>query len=159
MKSRSLVVLVVLILAAAAAVGFYLRQKTAAPAVESGKPDYSGIEIPKTIVTELDPGKGKAVIAGNSVRIHYSGWIYDPAKWANRGAPFANTRADSPVDFKVGAGSVIQGIDENVVGMKPGGKRRLVIPVAKGYGKTGDRGLVPPDSILLVELELLEITE
>ena len=77
-------------------------------------------------------GKGKATVkAGDKVRVHYTGTLMS-------GKKFDSSRDHGPpFDFTVGAGGVIKGWDEGIVGMKVGGKRRLVIPEALGYGETG----------------------
>jgi FKBP-type peptidyl-prolyl cis-trans isomerase len=96
-------------------------------------------------------GKGKAVAKGDKVRVHYTGTLMNGKKFdssRDRGTPF---------DFTVGAGGVIKGWDEGVVGMKVGGKRRLVIPEALGYGETGSSPDIPPKAGLKFDIELLEI--
>jgi peptidylprolyl isomerase len=99
---------------------------------------------------DLALGEGPAPEAGRDVVVHYTGWLLD------------GTKFDSSVDrnaafkFKLGAGAVIAGWDEGVATMQVGGKRKLVIPPALGYG---DRqvGPIPAGSTLVFEVELLEI--
>jgi FKBP-type peptidyl-prolyl cis-trans isomerase len=96
-------------------------------------------------------GSGEAAKAGNSVEVHYTGWLTDGTKFdssKDRGKPFS---------FKLGAGQVIKGWDEGVAGMKVGGKRKLVIPPALGYGSRGAGGVIPPNAELVFEVELLGI--
>jgi FKBP-type peptidyl-prolyl cis-trans isomerase len=96
-------------------------------------------------------GTGNAAKAGDSVEVHYTGWLTDGKKFdssKDRGRPFS---------FKLGAGQVIKGWDEGVAGMKVGGKRKLVIPAALGYGARGAGGVIPPDAELVFEVELLGI--
>jgi FKBP-type peptidyl-prolyl cis-trans isomerase len=96
-------------------------------------------------------GKGKAAAkAGDKVRVHYTGTLMSGKKFdssRDRGTPF---------DFTLGSGGVIKGWDEGVIGMKVGGKRRLVIPEAMGYGEAGS-GDIPPKAGLKFDIELLEI--
>ena len=102
------------------------------------------------IVDEV-PGKGKGASPGDKVRVHYTGTLISGKKFdssLDRGIPF---------DFTLGAGGVIKGWDEGVVGMKVGGKRRLVIPEALGYGETGSPPDIPPHAGLKFAIELLEI--
>ncbi len=100
---------------------------------------------------ELNDGTGAAAKAGDSVEVHYTGWLTDGTKFdssLDRRQPFA---------FRLGAGQVIKGWDEGVVGMKIGGKRKLVIPAALGYGARGFAGAIPPHAELTFEVELLRI--
>jgi FKBP-type peptidyl-prolyl cis-trans isomerase len=100
---------------------------------------------------ELAAGTGQAAKAGDSVEVHYTGWLTDGTKFdssLDRGRPFA---------FQLGAGRVIKGWDEGVAGMKVGGKRKLHIPAALGYGSRGAGGVIPPNADLVFEVELLGI--
>src|SRR5262245_27980583 len=96
-------------------------------------------------------GTGAAATAGDTVEVHYTGTLADGKKFdssRDRGRPFA---------FKLGAGQVIKGWDEGVAGMKVGGKRKLVIPAALGYGARGYPGAIPPNAELTFEVELMKI--
>jgi len=96
-------------------------------------------------------GKGQAARSGDMVRVHYTGTLMNGTKFdssRDRGTPF---------DFKLGAGAVIKGWDEGVLGMKVGGKRRLVIPEAMGYGETGSSPNIPPKAGLKFDVELLDL--
>ncbi len=101
---------------------------------------------------ELKEGTGDAAKAGDTVEVHYTGWLKsDQTKFdssLDRGKPFS---------FKLGAGMVIKGWDEGVAGMKPGGKRKLTIPAALAYGKRGAGGVIPPDADLVFDVELLKV--
>jgi len=100
---------------------------------------------------DLVAGSGPAAQAGNTVTVHYTGWLVDGTKFdssVDRGQPF---------EFQLGAGNVIPGWDEGVAGMQVGGKRKLVIPAALGYGSQGAGGVIPPNAVLIFEVELLAI--
>ena len=100
---------------------------------------------------DLAEGTGEAAKAGDSVQVHYTGWLTDGTKFdssLDRGSPFS---------FRLGAGRVIKGWDEGVAGMKVGGKRKLQIPPQLGYGARGAGGVIPPNAELIFEVELLGI--
>jgi FKBP-type peptidyl-prolyl cis-trans isomerase FkpA len=96
-------------------------------------------------------GKGPAAKAGDTVVVHYTGWLTDNTK-------FDSSRdRNEPFEFPLGEGRVIPGWDEGVAGMKVGGKRKLTIPPKLGYGAAGAGGRIPPNATLLFEVELLGI--
>jgi FKBP-type peptidyl-prolyl cis-trans isomerase len=100
---------------------------------------------------EIVEGTGAEAVAGKSVEVHYTGTFPDGKVFdssVSRNRPFA---------FKLGAGQVIKGWDEGVAGMKVGGKRKLVIPAALGYGTRGASGVIPPNATLHFEVELLGV--
>jgi FKBP-type peptidyl-prolyl cis-trans isomerase FkpA len=102
-------------------------------------------------IEELVVGAGDAAGAGQQVTVHYTGWLTNGSKFdssKDRGEPFV---------FPLGKGQVIKGWDEGVQGMKVGGKRKLTIPPALGYGAHGAGGVIPPGATLLFEVELLKV--
>jgi FKBP-type peptidyl-prolyl cis-trans isomerase FkpA len=106
---------------------------------------------------DTTPGTGAEARAGTSVRVHYTGWLFDPSKPGNRGAKFDSSKdRNDPFEFDLGAGMVIRGWDEGVQGMKVGGTRLLQIPPELGYGARGAGGVIPPNATLLFEVELLD---
>lgn len=110
------------------------------------------------VVTDLAPGEGEAVAAGQTAVMHYTGWLWDPAAAENKGAKFdSSLDRNEPFPFMLGAGQVIPGWDQGVAGMKKGGKRRLVIPPALAYGDRGAGGVIPPGATLVFDVELLAI--
>lgn len=125
--------------------------------MSEAKPDPE--PAPKTVKTEsglqyqdLKIGTGEAAKKGDSVEVHYTGWLLKD-----------NSKFDSSLDrkrpfsFPLGAGRVIKGWDEGVAGMKVGGKRKLIIPAKLGYGERGAGGVIPPNADLVFEVELLKI--
>ena len=103
-------------------------------------------------ITDHQVGDGAEAQSGKSVKVHYTGTLEDGSKFdssLDRGQPFS---------FRLGAGQVIKGWDQGIVGMKVGGKRRLEIPADLGYGPRGFPPVIPPNSNLIFEVELLEVT-
>ncbi len=103
----------------------------------------SGLQIEK--ITE---GAGQAPKAGDTVRVHYTGWLTNGTKFdssVDRGRPF---------EFTLGRGEVIRGWDEGVATMKVGDKVRLTLPPELGYGARGAGGVIPPNATLVFEVEL-----
>jgi FKBP-type peptidyl-prolyl cis-trans isomerase len=90
--------------------------------------------------------------------VHYTGWLHDTAAPDGKGTKFDSSRDRGvPFGFMLGAGRVIKGWDEGVVGMKVGGQRTLVIPPALGYGERGAGGVIPPQATLIFDVELIEV--
>ena len=107
---------------------------------------------------DVKQGGGAEAVAGKPVIVHYTGWIYDDSKPDKKGAKFDSSRdRQTPFGFVLGAGKVIRGWDEGVVGMKVGGQRTLIIPPAMGYGARGAGGVIPPNATLIFDVELLEV--
>jgi len=111
------------------------------------------------VKTDSVVGKGKEATPGKTVVVHYTGWLQDEAARDKRGRKFdSSVGRGEPFSFHLGMGRVIRGWDEGVVGMKVGGKRRLVIPPDLGYGAKGaGQGLIPPGATLVFDVELVEI--
>ena len=100
---------------------------------------------------DLAIGTGATAEAGQTVTVHYTGWLENGTKFdssVDRGQPFS---------FPLGAGRVIKGWDEGVKGMKVGGKRKLTIPSKLGYGGQGAGGVIPPHATLIFDVELLGV--
>ena len=110
-------------------------------------------------VTDLVAGVGDEALPGMIVIVHYMGWLHDPSAKDGRGKPFDSSRdRKQPFSFPLGRGHVIRGWEQGVPGMRVGGVRRLVIPPALGYGaRAMGNGLIPPNSTLLFEVELLAV--
>lgn len=95
-------------------------------------------------------GEGPVVLPETRVRVHYVGTL-------SGGEPFDSSYdTGRPLEFTVGAGEVVVGWEEGMIGMRPGGVRRIVIPPERGYGAEG-KGPIPPNATVTLQVELLEI--
>ena len=101
--------------------------------------------------TDIEIGEGESAAAGQTVSVHYTGWLTDGTKFDS------SLDRNDPFNFPLGGGRVIRGWDEGVQGMKVGGRRKLTIPPQLGYGASGAGGVIPPNATLVFEVELLEI--
>jgi FKBP-type peptidyl-prolyl cis-trans isomerase FkpA len=104
--------------------------------------------------TDLVVGTGDEAAAGKVVSVYYSGWLWDPSKSDQKGLQIDASTVQSAFTFTLGAGQVIAGWDEGLVGMKEGGTRRLVVPPSMAYGSSR-RASIPPNATLVFEVELL----
>jgi len=101
-------------------------------------------------IVDVAVGSGDEAIPGKRVKVHYTGWLTSRQK-------FDSSRdRDDPFSFELGAGQVIKGWDEGVRGMRVGGRRKLTIPAALGYGDRGV-GPIPPGATLVFSVELLGV--
>ena len=106
----------------------------------------SGLQI-----EEIECGDGEEAQKGDTLEVHYEGTLEDGTKFD------ASRDHGSTFEFQVGAGQVIQGWDEGLIGMKIGGVRKLTIPPELGYGAAGAPPAIPPNSTLIFEIELVDI--
>ena len=105
------------------------------------------------IIEDLVVGSGPAAKTGDTVSVHYTGTLLDGQKFdssRDRGEPFT---------FTIGVSQVIQGWQEGLIGMQPGGIRKLTIPPELAYGERGSSGVIPPNATLIFEIELMEILD
>jgi len=107
----------------------------------------SGLEIEDQIV-----GDGDEAAAGQTVEVHYTGWLTDGTKFDS------SHDRNQTFSFKLGAGQVIAGWDQGVAGMKIGGARKLTIPPDLGYGERGAGGVIPPGATLVFKVELIGLS-
>ena len=110
----------------------------------------SGLQYLDTTV-----GDGAEATAGQSVTVHYTGWLYQDG---TQGAKFDSSKdRRDPFVFSLGAGMVIRGWDEGVAGMKVGGARTLIIPPELGYGARGAGVVIPGNATLKFDVELIAL--
>ncbi len=103
---------------------------------------------------DLTVGTGPEAVNGDTLEVNYAGWLYDPNAAENKGTEFDS----GDFSFVLGAGTVIAGWDQGLLGMRVGGRRRIVIPPELGYGAQGRPPTIPGDATLLFEVELLGIS-
>jgi len=123
--------------------------------VDAGVP----VESPAALVkTDTVVGTGAEAVAGKTVKVYYSGYLYTTSKADFKGTKFDSMTSGTGFSLIVGKTplDVIVGFDAGVTGMKVGGKRTVIIPAAQGYGATGSV-TIPPDSGLVFDLELLSV--
>jgi len=125
----------------------YSQTDNTSPTKVTGKPTTTSDGLK---YWDIKTGTGAAATAGKQVKVHYTGWL-------ENGKKFDSSVGKSPFPFKLGAGDVIKGWDEGVAGMKVGGKRQLRIPPELGYGQRVYPGLIPPNAILIFDVELLGV--
>jgi len=101
---------------------------------------------------DIKVGTGDEAKSGDKVKVHYTGWFTSGKKFDS------SVDAQQPYSFTLGQGNVIKGWDEGVAGMKVGGKRQLRIPPALAYGEQGYKSIIPPNSTLIFDVQLLSVT-
>jgi FKBP-type peptidyl-prolyl cis-trans isomerase len=157
---KKALVLAILAAAAAGCAGPETKSTTIAEAAPAAAaPAAHCVPPPSELVTkDEEPGKGDAVRFRSAVLVNYTGWVYDGCKPDFKGEMFDTSEGKLPFSVMVGAGRVIRGWDEGLLGMKEGGKRLLVIPAHKAYGPNPPPGSrIPPNSALVFEVRLEHI--
>jgi len=124
------------------------KPAAAGPTKVTGEPTKtaSGLEY-----WDIKVGTGAAAQTGQHVRVDYTGWLTNGKKFDS------SVGTGKPFELMLGAGQVIKGWDEGIVGMKAGGKRQLRIPPDLAYGAKGYPGVIPPNSTLIFDVKLLEV--
>ena len=150
--------------AAAAASAAVAAPVTPAPApvaltiVRLGPQDALPVAPVAITMIDLAGGEGRPAETGNDVLVHYTGWLYDASLPGGKGKQFDTSRVRNQLfRFKLGAGRVIKGWDQGVVGMKVNGRRTLIIPADYGYGARGAAAVIPPNATLIFDVELVEL--
>ncbi len=127
------------------------------------KKDSTESKGPKIITTksglqyfDTKIGDGTEAKKGDNIEVHYTGWLYIDGK--KSGEPFdSSVKRGTPLPFRLGAGRMIRGWDEGLVGVKVGGKRTLIIPPDLGYGKGGRPPLIPANTYMIFETEMMSV--
>jgi peptidylprolyl isomerase len=136
-----------------------VKKDTTKAITATGKAKVTKMEKQDTVTTasglkyiDIKVGNGATPKAGQTVEVHYTGWLTDGKKFDS------SKDRNTPFTFPLGQGRVIKGWDEGLSTMKVGGVRKLIIPPALGYGATGaGGGLIPPNATLVFEVEFLSI--
>jgi FKBP-type peptidyl-prolyl cis-trans isomerase len=129
-----------------------------APESVSAAPSVAVPAVATLTALDLQAGSGTPIAAGQKAVVQYTGWLYETAAPDNKGKEFDSSRnSGQPFSFVVGAGQVIKGWDQGVLGMKVGGRRRLTIPADLGYGDVGAGGVIPPGAALVFDVELVAV--
>ena len=136
----------------------FMAAAVALALVAGCKPEETPVQpttpaAPASLVSQdITVGTGAEATPGKTVTVNYTGWLTDGTKFDS-----SLDAGRTPFSFKLGAGSVIPGWDQGVVGMKVGGKRKLTIPPDLGYGSRGAGGVIPPNATLVFDVELLGV--
>jgi peptidylprolyl isomerase len=130
-----------------------MKGKGAAEAAGKEVNTKSGLKYVDRVV-----GKGEEAVPGAKVDVHYTGWLYVNGQ---KGKKFdSSVERGTPISFTLGNREVIKGWDEGIAGMKVGGKRTLIIPPDLAYGSQSvGGGLIPPNSTLIFDVELMKVTK
>jgi len=136
------IAIVVIVVLAVSAVAYVLMHR--GPVTGAEVATASGLKY-----VDMVEGTGATPKKGQTVTVHYTGTLENGKKFDS------SVDRDQPFEFRIGEGAVIKGWDEGLATMKVGGKRKLIIPPALGYGVRGSPPNIPPNSILLFDVELL----
>lgn len=153
---RSIILILVCLTALAAACSADKESTGTSPAASEPASSTATTTPSGLQYTDLTQGQGEAAAEGDSVDVHYTGWLYTDGK---RGMMFDSSEGNDPFPVTIGETLVIKGWTEGLVGMKEGGKRQLIIPPSLAYGATGFPPVIPPDSTLEFEVQVVKLTK
>lgn len=117
----------------------------------AAKKEATPKEVKELEIVEVLKGNGPEAVKGRMVTVHYTGKLVNGTKFDS------SLDRNKPFTFTLGVGEVISGWDKGVAGMKVGGKRKLTIPSKEGYGERGAPPVIPPNSTLVFDVELLDV--
>ena len=145
---KTFILLITLFALAGLIVGQTAATNPSGPTKVTGAPTKtpSGLEY-----WDITVGTGAVAQTGQQVKVDYTGWLTNGKKFDS------SVGTGHPFSFKLGAGQVIKGWDEGVTGMKVGGKRQLRIPPDLAYGAKGYPGVIPPNSTLIFDVQLIDV--
>jgi FKBP-type peptidyl-prolyl cis-trans isomerase len=115
---------------------------------ETKKP---GEPEPEVKIEDIIVGTGLAVEKGDFVEVHYTGTLTDGSQFDS------SVESQEPLSFRVGHGPMIRGFEKGIMGMKEGGKRRITVPPALGYGSRARGEKIPANSTLIFDLDLVKV--
>jgi FKBP-type peptidyl-prolyl cis-trans isomerase len=118
----------------------------------TGTRTHATVTLTGLIIEDIMVGEGAVAASGQTVNVHYTGWLAGGRKFDS------SREREAAFEFEVDAGQVIAGWDEGVQGMKVGGRRTLTVPPHLGYGVDGAGNAVPPNATLVFDVELLSIS-
>jgi peptidylprolyl isomerase len=128
----------------------------AAPLISASAHAANEVTTPSGLrIIDLKPGTGPIPLAGQTVTVNYTGWLFVDGKKGNKFD--SSLDRHQPFSFTIGRGQVIKGWDEGVATMHVGGKRTLIIPPDLAYGASGAGGVIPPNATLIFDVDLLSV--
>jgi FKBP-type peptidyl-prolyl cis-trans isomerase FkpA len=133
------------------------QEANAASTPQTTAPAPAPLHITKLGIIDTVVGTGEEAANGNTVEVHYTGWLYNHKALNLHGAKFDSSfDAGKPLSIQLGMRQVIRGWDMGLLGMKVGGKRTLLIPAYLGYSTQGS-GNIPPNTHLVFDVELVSV--
>ncbi|HSY30016.1 MAG TPA: FKBP-type peptidyl-prolyl cis-trans isomerase [Burkholderiaceae bacterium] len=153
-KTLKLIASIILVVSVAACGGggSSSTSSTSSWATTSGSSAVTTLQVTDNVV-----GTGTPVVAGDTLTVNYTGWLYQTGDANSEGAEFDSTAGGSPFSFVVGEGNVIAGWDQGLIGMQAGGTRTLIIPSSLAYGTNG-YGAIPGGAALVFTVQLASVT-
>ena len=145
-RQQQIILTVIAVLLASIVLFLALRDRYQNEGNQAAEPGPSSTVNPSgLIIEEINPGIGEPAQVGDVVQVHYTGWL-------ENGDQFDSSSGSSPLEFTLGAGRVIPGWEEGILGMQVGERRRLIIPPNLAYSTAGSGNVIPPNATLTFEV-------